>query len=163
MVKDCELYDTDTRSEQKYNDKTVSNRRPSTPYSHNTNQKLFSRDPVVRNESFLEVDKTCADIFGIFPRFIKSFMESENWSVVLRTKHKPHWATSSFGSVSRHHFSRHLHTLFTEAEERDALVVSMFPPASPLIYRNVHPSSSIFWCPSRTPPHLTHMGQPMNS
>jgi len=27
---------------------------------------------------FLEVDKACADVFGILPRFLKNFLGSEN-------------------------------------------------------------------------------------
>jgi len=38
---------------------------------HSTN--LFTRNPVV---CFLEVDKACADLFGILPRFLKNLLES---------------------------------------------------------------------------------------
>jgi len=37
--------------------------------------KLFTRNLVV---CFLEVDKTCVDVFCILPRFLKNLLESEN-------------------------------------------------------------------------------------
>ena len=68
--------------------------------------KLFTRNPI---PCFLEVDKTCVDVFGILPRFLKNLLESEIWFVVLRLGRKPHWVSFSFGSIiSRHLFSRYL-------------------------------------------------------
>jgi len=68
--------------------------------------KLFTRNPVV---CFLEIDKACADIFSIIPRFLKIFLDSEVWSVVLQPGRKLHWVSFRFDSIiSRYLFSRHL-------------------------------------------------------
>jgi len=37
--------------------------------------KLFTRNPVT---CYLEVDKTCVDVFGLLPRFLNNLLESEN-------------------------------------------------------------------------------------
>jgi len=46
-----------------------------------------------------QVDKTCADVFGVLPRFLKNLLESEIWSVVLRPGRKPHWISFSLDSI----------------------------------------------------------------
>ena len=50
-------------------DLMASNRRLSTPHSSYT--KVFTKNPVI---CFLEVKKTCLEIFGIFPRFLESLL-----------------------------------------------------------------------------------------
>ena len=52
-------------SEQEYSDLTASNRRPST------------LPTAFHEECFLEVDKTCVDVFGILPRFLENLLGSE--------------------------------------------------------------------------------------
>jgi len=89
-------------SEQEYRDMTANNRRPSIPYSRNPSQNY----PAV---CFLDVIKTCVNIFGILLGFLQNFLESDIWSVVLRHGRTLYWVSCSFGSTaSRHLFSRHL-------------------------------------------------------
>jgi len=77
-------------SEQEYNNVTASSRRPSTLFSRNTPQ-YFSWVTY----AFFEVNKTCADIFGILPRFLKNFLECvQIWSIVVHPWQKPHWVVS---------------------------------------------------------------------
>jgi len=54
-------------------------------YSDLDRQKLFPSDPIL---CFLKVGKTCVDIFGILPRYLESFVESENqvWCATVRMK-----------------------------------------------------------------------------
>jgi len=76
----CDLT-TSTRtqsSEQEYSYLTAQKRHLSTPYTHNTPEnppKLFTRNPTMY---FSEVDKTCIDVFGMLPRFLKTLLENGN-------------------------------------------------------------------------------------
>jgi len=51
---------------------------------------------------------------------------------------------------------------FIEAKEQDVPAVSAFSPVSLLVYGD-HPNFPTFWCPPKTPDHLTHTSQPKNS
>jgi len=57
--------------EQEYNYLTVSNMRSSTLYSATLPNALHQ-------EPGRKVGKHCADVFGILPRFLERFLESEN-------------------------------------------------------------------------------------
>jgi len=53
--------------------------------------------------------------------------------------------------------------LSREVKKRYSLVVSAFTAVSLFACWNDHENLPIFRCPSRTPGHLTHTSQPMNS
>jgi len=60
--------------------------------------KLFTRNPVVY---FLKIDKTCAVYKSLVcsQDFSKICWRVEISSVMLRQRQKPHWVSSSFGSI----------------------------------------------------------------
>jgi len=74
---------------------------------------LDQSKPVV---CFLEVHKTCVNVFGILPRFLESFLESENLncSVSVTSMKKTALVSPSFGSIILLHlFSGHCaHTFY---------------------------------------------------
>ena len=78
-------------------------------YSHS-----FSR--YTRSLWFLEVYKTSVSL-AYSQDLAKICWRTKNWSVVLRRVGKPHWLSSSFGSIiSRHLYSRHLAQLYVSKE-----------------------------------------------
>jgi len=95
--------DTDTNSEQEYNDLTSSNRRPSTPYYRNTPQSFCCES---RSYVFFRSTKHAWTSLTYFQNFSKNFWRVKIWSVVLRSRGKSHYVSSSFGlNISRHLFS----------------------------------------------------------
>jgi len=135
-------------SEQEYSDLTVSNRRASTSYIISQQLPLlFARNSVV---CFIEVDKTCVDVFGILPGFHKKLLEIENLvcSATFKTKtttgYPPilfqYFMASFFKPLGRH--------FYWKAKERNASVVSAFLSIRLLVYGDDHPSLPIFQCPS---------------
>jgi len=63
---------------------------------------------------------TCIRLWHV-PKISRKFVGVEFCSVVLRPRRKPHWVSSSFGSI----ISQHL-----------AAVVGAFTPVSPTVYRD---------------------------
>ena len=61
-------------SEQESSDLTTSMRHPSTLYSRNI-PKAFHEEP---GHILSEVNKTCVDVFGVFPGFLDYLLESRN-------------------------------------------------------------------------------------
>ena len=85
-------------SEQEYSYLTASKRHQSTPYSHN-NHRTF-REELGNILSVLSRGRQNMSILlWHAPRISRKFTGVENCSVVLRRQRKPHWVSSSFGSV----------------------------------------------------------------
>ena len=84
-------------SEQEYSDLTASNRRPST-----------------LPPAFLVVYRTCVIIFGILPRFLKNFLESESLvcRATARTKTRTGYHPAFVQILSGTIFSRHSAYIF---------------------------------------------------
>ena len=73
------------------------------------------------------------------PKISRKFSGEWKLSSVLRPGRKPHWVSSSFGSIiSRDIFSRHLAYISREAKERYTTAVSTFTPVSLFVYGDDH-------------------------
>jgi len=83
-------------SEQEYSYLTASKSHPSTPYSHNTPQS-FSRGtrPYTHSRGRQHM---CIGLWHV-PRISRNFAGVKICSVVLRPRRKPHWVSSSLGSI----------------------------------------------------------------
>jgi len=150
----CELTPSTGRqpSEQEYSYLTASKRHPSTPYSHNTHQS-FSRGtrPYTLPRSTKHVYKSLA----CSQDFRKLRWRVEICSVLLWPRQKPHWVSSSFGSII---FAASWHTLFLEGLAkrcRGSWFIHSF-----LCMGMGTINLLIFRHPSKTPCHLTHASQP---
>ena len=98
--------------------------------------KLFTKETGIY---FLEVVKTCVDVFGAYSQNLSKLC----WRVKIRygvRRHgrKQHWESYSFGSsISRNHISRHSPW---KAKQRDAPVISAFAMVSLFVYGDHHVS-----------------------
>jgi len=93
-------------SEQEYSYLTASKRHPSTLHSRNTPQS-FSRG--IRSYTFPRSTKHVYTSLACSRDFSKICWRVEICSKVLRPRRKPHWVSSSFGSII---FAACWHTLF---------------------------------------------------
>jgi len=71
--------------------------------------KSFSRGPsrILSNSG-----QSCVDIFGILPRSLENFLESENLVCSTTARTKPHQVSSNVGSIISRHLYSNWHILF---------------------------------------------------
>jgi len=123
--------------------------------------KLFLIGPDVW---FFEVDKTSADIFGIFGRFLENLLENEYFicSATVTTKTalgiflRFNYLWASFFKTLGLHFS-------WNAKEGNGQVVRAFPLVTLFVHEDDHSSLPIPQCPSGTPGTSTGTTKPKNA
>jgi len=111
-------------SEQESSYLTASKRHPSIPYSRNTPRSISGG---TRPYTFPRSTKHVYTSLAGSQDFSKICWRLEICSAVLRTQRKPHWVSSSFGSII---LAASRHRLSWEAKQRDAAVVGSFTPVS---------------------------------
>jgi len=116
--------------------------------------KLFTRNPVV---CFPEVDKTCVvyKSLACSQDLSKICWRVEICSVVLRPRQKPHWVSSSLGSI----IFPSWHALFLGSLAKRCRGRWFHSIMSPFLCMGTI-NLLIFRHPSKTPCHSTHTSQP---
>ena len=94
-------------SEQEHSYLTASKRHPSTPYSYNTPKGVYEESGHIY--TFPRSTKHVYRSLACSQHFLKFCWRVEICSVVLRPQRKPHWVSSSFGSII---FAASWHPLF---------------------------------------------------